>query len=297
MWSLSFPETCARRKQTSECTEKRKYLKTQKESKSIETPRNIERLSGGGKGMTLQHLRTETFQTRMWKDLIRIIIIEDHTIIRESIEANFNNRNDMTVVGSWSNAEDALLFLRNGDADVAIVDNMLPGMDGTTFITQALQLRPELKVIILSMHTHESLICQAFDNGAYGFLPKDAYMNELLDAIRTVARGEYVLYPKLTKRLIDYKSQKRNGSSVHSLLTDDQKKILIMTAEGMGNKEISAKMGCSVSTVKHNYTEILNRLEARDRTHAVVKAIQAGIIEINPSFPSCESPEPTAQNV
>lgn len=229
--------------------------------------------------------------------MIRIIIIEDHTIIRESFELNFDNRTDMTVVGSWSNAEDALLFLRNDYADVAIVDNMLPGMDGTTFISHALQLKPELKVIILSMHTQKSLICQAFDNGAYGFLPKDASMIELLDGIRTVARGESFLYPKLTKRLIDYKSQKRNGSSTHSMLTDDQKKILMMTAEGMGNKEISEKMCCSVLTVKHNYTEILNRLEARDRTHAVVKAIQAGIIEINPSCTSCESPEPTAQNV
>jgi DNA-binding NarL/FixJ family response regulator len=227
--------------------------------------------------------------------MIRIIIIEDHEIIRESIELSVERQSDIVVAGKWDNAEDALLFLKDGDCDVAVVDNMLPGMDGVTFIRKALQLRPSLKVIIISMFTHQSVVCQAFENGAYGFFPKDIPIAELIEGIRTVANGESVISPKLTRKLMEYKNPRGSANGENSIVSGEQKIILTMAAKGMSNKEISDKMGCSISNVKHRFSDILKVLEARDRTHAVVKAIKTGLIELGPDVLGCGEPGEVSQ--
>ncbi|MGV8118952.1 MAG: response regulator [Candidatus Xenobiia bacterium LiM19] len=228
--------------------------------------------------------------------MIKIIIIEDHEIIRESIELSVERQKDIIVAGKWDKAEDALLFLKDGECDVALVDNMLPGMDGVTFIRQALQLRPALKVIMISMYTHQSIVCQAFENGAYGFFPKDIPISELIEGIRTVFRGESVISPKLTRKLMEYKSTRGSVNGENSIVSGEQKIILTMAAKGMGNKEISDKMGCSISNIKHRFSDILKVLEARDRTHAVVKAIKTGLIELGPEVMGCEDSGALSQN-
>ncbi len=212
--------------------------------------------------------------------MIRVIIIEDQSILRESLEFNLAHVKDLTIVGSWNNAEDALLFLRSADTDVALVDNVLPGMDGVTFTAEALKLKPKLKIIMLSMFVKGNTVYQAFDNGAHGFMTKDVKVHDLVEAIHTVLMNKTIVSDKIMHDYMICWKDVMPEKKVQALLSDDQKRILKMAAAGMSNKEISEEMGCSSSVVKHNLSDIMRKLDARDRTHSVIKALKAGIITV-----------------
>ncbi len=213
---------------------------------------------------------------------IKVIIVEDHAILRETMVEALNKEDDIDVLGHWSRAEEALRYLESHSVDVVISDNVLPGMDGVTFTRKIKQEHPDLKVIMLSMITDEEKIFEALEAGVMGYLPKEISKNELVLAIKKAFQGEMFIGPCITKSLVDYFVYKLNKQDdKKSLLTDDQIKVLSLAAEGYTNKEIADRINLALPTIKLRFQEIFKALDTRHRAHAIIKASKLGLLTLN----------------
>ena len=215
----------------------------------------------------------------------RIALIDDHTVVREAIAKTLGQEADFEVVGSWSNAERAVDYLEGGATlDVAVVDYRLPGMDGIAAARRFKELCPQLQIIILSMYCREEYILEAFEAGVMAFLPKEVSVTELADSIRTVRKGESVLSPKITRQLLEFcqRLKQGDGESTVPILPPQHIQVLRLAGCGYANKEIADRLGLSVNTVKLRLKESYLRLDARDRTHAVIMALKQGLFDIEP---------------
>lgn len=213
---------------------------------------------------------------------IKVIIVEDHSILRETMVEVLNKEEDIEVTGHWSKAEEALKYLETHSVDVVISDNRLPGIDGVTFTRKIKQLYPDLKVIMLSMITDEEKIFEALEAGVMGYLPKEISKNELVMAIKKAFQGEMFIGPCITKNLVDYFVFKLNKTNdKKTLLTDEQIKILTLAAEGYTNKEIADRINMALPTIKLRFQEIFKALDTRNRAHAIIKASQKGLLTLN----------------
>jgi DNA-binding NarL/FixJ family response regulator len=214
---------------------------------------------------------------------IKIVIVEDQTILRETLVVALNMEEGFEVVGHWQSAEELLDYVECNECDVAVVDNMLPGMDGIT-LTRALRERfPALKTVILSMHAREEDVLDAFDAGVMGYLPKEISTSELIRAIRSVVSGEAVICQKITKSLMIYCAQlkgPRVESEPPSILTGEECRMLKCVSRGYSNKEIADLLNMPVAKIKLAFHELFKKLDARDRTHAVVKAFKLRLIDM-----------------
>ncbi len=213
----------------------------------------------------------------------RIVLVDDHRIVREAIARSLASEEGFRIVGSWSDAEAALSYLESGDFDLAILDYSLPGMDGVTATRRILQERPGVRTLILSMHCNESLVLEAFESGVRAFLPKDCSVGELTEAIRTVLEGGTVISPRIASNLIAFCRRLRDGDGQQASnpLTSIQLEILRLAASGYANKEIADRTGLPLNTVKLRLKEIFVRLNARDRTHAVLVALRMGLFGLD----------------
>jgi two-component system, NarL family, response regulator len=210
-------------------------------------------------------------------DKIRIIIIEDHNVLRETLVISLNMEEEFEILGHWGCAEDALEFLRQHTVDMAIVDYILPGIDGAAFAVKAREIQRDIKVLMLSMYTNDESVLKAFESGAVGFVPKHATIAELVSAVKSVRPGEPLLSQRLTAQFINYCSKLKRSEP---LLSDMHREILKMAAEGWSNKEISRETGIPVPQVKYLFQSIFKILASRDRTHSVVRAIKRGILNL-----------------
>lgn len=213
----------------------------------------------------------------------RLVLVDDHRVLREALARSLDEEADFQVVGSWSEAEQALAFLDSSAFDVALLDYSLPGMDGISATRRMLQDHPEIRTLILSMHCHERLVLEAFEAGVRGFLPKDCSVAELTGAIRTVLQGDTVISPRIASQLIAFCRRLRDGEGggAPNPLTPVQLEILRLAASGYANKEIADRTGLPLNTVKLRLKEIFARLNARDRTHAVLVALRRGLFGLD----------------
>lgn len=213
----------------------------------------------------------------------RIALIDDHTVVREAIARTLSQEPDFEIVGSWAAAERAISFLEGGMFDVAVVDYRLPGMDGIAAARRMKEMHPRIQVIILSMYCREEYILEAFEAGVMAFLPKEISVAELADAIRTVLKGESVLSPRITRQLIEFcqRLKQGDGQTPVPALSQQHVQILRLAGSGYANKEIADRLGLNVNTVKLRLKEAFARLDARDRTHAVITALRLGLFEID----------------
>jgi len=213
---------------------------------------------------------------------IKVIIVEDHSILRETMVEVLNKEEDIDVLAHWSRADDALRFLESNPVDVVITDNMLPGMDGVTFTRKIKQEHPEIRVIMLSMITDEERIFEALEAGVMGYLPKEISKNELVLAIKKAYQGEMFIGPCITKNLVDYFVYRLNrNNDKKSVLTDSQIRILSLAAEGYTNKEIADRINLALPTIKLRFQEIFKALDTRNRAHAIIKASKMGLLTLN----------------
>lgn len=212
---------------------------------------------------------------------IRIIIIEDHAILRESLGERLGREDDIEVAGLWSSGEEALTALNGRKFDVGIIDNILPGMDGIETIKKLRQMQPGAKMIILSMFDSADNVVDAFDAGAVGFLPKEVYVKELIKAIRSVIAGETVVPEKIAKKILGFCTKLKEKKNRQEQLSEEHIRILKYASSGFTNKEIAREIGFSIETVKFRFKEIFGILGTKDRTHAVCKAISMGLISLS----------------
>jgi len=213
---------------------------------------------------------------------IRILLADDHTILREGIRSLLDDEADMEVVGEAEDGMQAVKLANQLEPDVVIMDIAMPLLNGLEATRQIRRNHPQTKVLILTMHENEEYIRQVLASGAMGYILKDAAARELLDAIRAVHRGEAILSPAVTRLVIeDYlrwgELQPQNDASI---LSPRERQVLQLIAEGYTNKQIAEILSISIKTVQAHRTSIMNKLDLHDRGELIKYAIQKKIIEI-----------------
>jgi DNA-binding NarL/FixJ family response regulator len=216
---------------------------------------------------------------------IRVLLADDQALIRAGFRVLLEAAGDLTVVGEAVNGAQAVEMARQTGADVVLMDIRMPDVDGleaTRRIAGAGDLAG-VKVIILTTFETDEYVYQALRAGASGFLVKDCEPGDLIHAVRVVARGDALLSPSVTRRLID--NLARSGlrprpHSGHDLsrLTEREREILGLVAEGLSNDEIAARLYLSPLTTKTHVSRILAKLDARDRAQLVVIAYESGLV-------------------
>ncbi len=214
---------------------------------------------------------------------IRVLLADDHRILREGIRALIQDQEDMEVVGE---AEDGLATVKKVaklQPDVVVMDIAMPLLNGLEATRQIRRDFPQVKVLILTMHDNEEYIRQVLAAGALGYVLKDAAARDLLGAIRTVNQGEAVLSPAITRLVIeDYlRWGDIRPEDTTDGLTAREREVLQLIAEGYTNKEIAGIMSLSVKTVQSHRTNLMNKLDLHDRGELIKYAIQKKIIDIN----------------
>jgi DNA-binding NarL/FixJ family response regulator len=204
---------------------------------------------------------------------IRILVVDDHFMVRMGLSASLNVEPDMEVVAEVGTGEAALEAYRKCHPTVVIMDVRLPGMSGADSAGAILAEFPDARVLMLSTHSGEEEIYRAFQVGARGYVPKSVLREELLRAIREVHDGRRYVEPSVASLLAERLS--------HRSLTSREVEVLRMVAKGLGNKEIAAALNIAEVTVKLHVSHVLEKLNVKDRTQAATAALQRGIISLD----------------
>ena len=213
---------------------------------------------------------------------IRILLADDHTILRDGIRSLLEDEADMEVIGEAEDGHSAVKLARQLDPDVVLMDIAMPLLNGLEATRQIKRDNDHTKVLILSMHENEEYIRKVLATGAMGYILKDAAARELLGAIRAVYNGEAVLSPAITRLVIeDYLRwgdlQPENDSSG---LSPREREVLQLVAEGYTNKQIAEILSISIKTVQAHRSNLMSKLDLHDRGELIKYAIQKKIIEI-----------------
>ncbi len=207
-------------------------------------------------------------------DQIRVLCVDDHPLIRKGIASILANETDMSLVAEASSGREAVKLFRLHQPDVTLMDLRLPGLDGIA-ATKEIRLEfPEARIIALTSFDGDQEIYQALEAGARGYLLKEMVHTDVIHAIRTVHSGKRLMPPEVAERLSEYFPQ--------IALTPREVEVLGLVAKGLANKEIAGQLGAASGTIKMHVQNILGKLEAADRTHAVTIAFQRGILHLDP---------------
>lgn len=204
-------------------------------------------------------------------DPIRVLIVDDHPIVREGIAALVERQPDMVAVGEASNGEEALQRYAALRPDVTLMDVQMPGTDGIAAIEAIRRLSANAAILMLTTYPGDAQAVRAIQAGAAGYLLKNSIRKELLDAIRSVHAGRRAVSPEIAHAL-----------AVHALderLSEREVAILRLIADGHANKQIAWRLGVSTDTIKANLKQLFAKLGVDDRTHAVSVAARRGFIE------------------
>jgi DNA-binding NarL/FixJ family response regulator len=216
--------------------------------------------------------------------MIRVLLADDQALIRAGFRLLLSSADGIQVVAEASDGAEAVDLARRERADVVLMDIRMPGVDGleATRRIAADEGLAGVKVIILTTFESDEYVYQAIRSGASGFLLKDAEPAELLQAVRVVARGDALLAPSVTRRLItDLAGQPerpRTDSRALQGLTDREREVLALVAAGLSNDEIAGKLFVSPLTAKTHVSRIMTKLDARDRAQLVVMAYESGLV-------------------
>lgn len=214
------------------------------------------------------------------KDKIRLLIADDHTIVRNGVRMLLENEKDVDVIGEALDGEQAVELAEQFQPDVILMDISMPGINGMEATRQIKEKFPEIQILALTMHHSDEYFFAMLKAGASGYLLKTAETDELLNALHTVARGEAFLYPSMIKRLIqDYISTKQNpGDPGLPALSKRETDILHLLAEGFSNKEIAEKLVVSQSTIHTHRSRIMKKLDLHSHYDLIQFARKHGLI-------------------
>ncbi|HEY4853656.1 MAG TPA: response regulator transcription factor [Streptosporangiaceae bacterium] len=215
---------------------------------------------------------------------VRIIVADDHQVVRGGFAALLDTQPDFTVVGTACDGAEAVRIGRELSPDVVLMDVRMPGMDGieaTRQLTGSATGGP--RILILTTFDLDEYVYDALCAGASGFLLKDVTAERLFEAVRVIAAGEALLAPTVTRRLISEFARQRPmpdapPTAALATLTPRERQVLLLVAEGLSNPEIAARLVVTEETVKTHVSRVLNKLGLRDRTQAVVTAYESGLV-------------------
>ncbi|MFN7251422.1 MAG: response regulator [Anaerobacillus sp.] len=209
--------------------------------------------------------------------MIKVMLIDDHTVLRDGLKSIFEMEEDIIVVGEAESAEMAIKEVGLLKPDVILMDINLPDQNGVVLTRQIKEQFKEIKVLILTMHSHEEYFMSAIREGADGYLLKDAPSEQVVGAVRTVMRGEAVIHPTMTKKLLTFHQQQNNGVK-ETELTEREKEVLTCLVQGLSNKEIAKNLFISDKTVKIHVSKIFKKINVKSRSQAVIHAIQYQLV-------------------
>ena len=216
-------------------------------------------------------------------ETIRIMIVDDHTVVRDGLSAMLGRQQDFAVVGEAQNGLEAIEKTRELRPDVILMDLRMPELTGVEAMRRIREDDPDAKFIVLTTFDSDEYIFDAIEAGAKGYLLKDASREDLFQAVRAVHRGESLIEPGVAAKILDRLAQlSRQSAEPKSIdvLSERELEVLQLMAKGSANKEIAASLSISESTVKTHVANIFQKLEVNHRTEAVTQALQKGIIKL-----------------
>lgn len=231
----------------------------------------------------------EVIRSEPGDDEFRLVIVDDHSLVREGTSELLNREPDFRVVGQASNGEDGLELVDRLRPDMALVDVSLPGMNGLELARELVQRQIDVPVLILSAYDDYAYVTEALDVGVAGYMLKTATGRELVDAIRAVLNGVFVLDKSISARLSRHWRREEHGSSRAEVLTPRESDVLQLLAKGMSNKQIAARLSLGLRTVEGHVSNILSKLGVNSRTEAVLHALGSQMI---PTTADGDSNEP-----
>ncbi|GAA3235306.1 response regulator transcription factor [Actinocorallia longicatena] len=211
---------------------------------------------------------------------LRVLIADDQTLLRASLQVLLDG-DGFAVAGTAADGEQAVELALRERPDVVLMDVRMPGTDGITATERIVAADPAIKIIILTTFDLDEYVFEGLRAGASGFLLKDCPPEELIAAIRIVARGDALLAPAVTRRIISRftaRPARTRRPVVLAPLTDREREILELIARGRSNAELGAELFLSVSTIKTHVSSLLSKLGARDRAQLVIIAYEAGVV-------------------
>jgi len=207
---------------------------------------------------------------------IRILLVDDHAVVREGIRALLEEQPDMRIVGEAGNGDDALLQLAAIAPDVVVLDMKMPGMPAVQTIAE-IKRRHACHVLVFTSYAEDSQVRDALSAGATGYLLKDTLRDDLVRAVREVAAGRAWLHPQAQRQMLDW--MRRPPSPIEGL-TARERSVLVLLAEGLSNKHIARRLDLTEGTVKGYVSQVLDKLGVADRTQAALLAHREGLGEV-----------------
>ena len=212
---------------------------------------------------------------------MRVLLADDQGIVRRGLRALLETERGLEVVAEASDGHEALRLCESTAPDIAILDVAMPRLNGIEVAARVLKQRPELRVIVLSMHSDESYVVRALSAGARGYLLKEATDDDLLPAVRAVARGKTFFSPAVSAMLLEdhvRHLQQRGLEDSYHLLTDREREVLQLLAEGRSNKEVAAALNVGLSTIETHRGNLMQKLDLHNTAEIVLYAVRKRII-------------------
>lgn len=208
---------------------------------------------------------------------IRVMLVDDHAVVRSGLSAFLTAYKDLELVGEASNGERAILLCQQAQPDVILMDLVMPGMDGATATRKIREQYPQIQVIALTSFKEQDLVHGALQAGAIGYLLKDISADELANAIRAAYAGKPTLAPEAAQVLIQ--ATRTPVDNAGADLTSREREVLALMVQGLNNNQIAEQLIVSVSTAKFHVSSVLTKLNATSRTEAVSIALQKHLVE------------------
>ena len=213
-------------------------------------------------------------------EVIRILIADDHPVVREGLSAMLSKEQDIQVVGEAENGAEAIDKAKELQPDIVLMDLRMPEVDGVEAMRQIGAVNPDIRFIVLTTYDNDEFIFKGIEAGARAYLLKDSPREELFKAIRAVYKGESLIQPAIAGRVLDRFTELSRQAQVVEVLSEREVEVLNLMAKGAANKEIATELYITESTVKTHVQSIFQKLGVSDRTEAVTQAIKKGIIRL-----------------
>ena len=208
-------------------------------------------------------------------DKVRVLLVDDHTVVRRGLRLAFGLEADLEVVGEAENGREALDLVEHLRPDVVVMDLLMPVMDGVEATRELRSRFPDVEVVALTSVLEDRLVVDVIEAGAAGYMLKESRPDELFEAVRAAARGEVRLDPRAQARLV----REVRGPKLREPLTDRESEVLALVAKGLTNKAIAQRLDVAEATVKSHVSSLLAKLGLKSRTQAALFALREGLVD------------------
>ncbi len=214
-------------------------------------------------------------------DKIKVLLVDDHAIMRDGIRALLSLNEDITIVGEASDGKEAIAKAEELKPDVVVMDIAMPGMDGLEATRRIKKILPDTKMLVLTQYDNREYILSAIKAGAAGYVPKRALGSELVSAVRSVYHGDSFLHPSAATALVEDYRQQAKAADPYDELTPREREILKLIAEGHTSREIADSLYISLKTVTGHRTRLMEKLGLHNRTDLFKYAVRKGLVNLD----------------